>query len=296
MTRLDSKMPYDITMQAIYELDLLFADLKNSVVERLRNIRKRSHHKSSREDFQDFAKYCVENQFTCITFNYDDIFDEELWRVKSIYFVDPEQGKYWHPDGGYGFFCRPSTLLVREHPVEMDYRSTSMYLLKLHGSMNWRLKLGCPQTFMADWLVHYESWASVEDDFAVENIPARPETQQAERHLEREPFIVPPVLTKSGLVEQPVLRLIWSLAHQVLKEATQVTFIGYSLPATDTAAGALLREAIHTKDIRIVNLAKSPEEKGQLRRSYEDVLGKLEDDQFYWGDASVWAAERQYEM
>ena len=112
-------------------------------------------------------------------------------------------------------------LLVREHSVEMDEDSMSMYLLKLHGSMNWRLKLGCPRPFMADWLVHHESWASVEDDFDYENIPARPEARQAERHLETEPFIVPPVLSKSGLVEQPVLRLIWSLAHQVLNGATE---------------------------------------------------------------------------
>ena len=124
-----------------------------------------------------------------------------------------------------------------------------MHLLKLHGSMNWRLKLGCPSPVMADWIVHHEHWA-LEGDTLDEGAPERLnvndpytqlDTQQAELYLEAEPFLVPPVLTKSGLVEQPILRLVWSLAHRELMKADRVTFIGYSLPTTDIAAGTLFR-------------------------------------------------------
>jgi len=52
------------------------------------------------------------------------------------------------------------------------------------------------------------------------------------------------VLSKSDLVAQPVLRLVWSLAYERLSRAEAVTFIGYSFPATDTAARLLFGEAL----------------------------------------------------
>lgn len=60
--------------------------------------------------------------------------------------------------------------------------------------------------------------------------------EDIESHLEREAFIVPPVLAKSSLVEQPILRLIWSPAFKKLETAKNVFFGGYSFPVTDLAA------------------------------------------------------------
>ena len=177
MTRLDSKMPYDKTAQSSHELDLLLADLREFLLTRLRNFKNGPPLESEINALQSFARYCVENEITCITFNYDDSFDEVLWRVKRVRYLDDDTDrKYWHPDGGYGFFCRPSPLLVREGgrgSVVMD--KTSMYLLKLHGSMNWRLRLGCPQPVMADWLVHDECWIS--EEITLGDRPAQQQTE-----------------------------------------------------------------------------------------------------------------------
>jgi SIR2-like domain len=84
-----------------------------------------------------FGRHCIEAKVGIVTFNYDDFLDEALWRVKSVIraFGEP----YWHPDGGYGFFCRPSPSTVTDTDI---YRDRSTALFKLHGSMNWRPILG----------------------------------------------------------------------------------------------------------------------------------------------------------
>ena len=76
-------------------------------------------------------------------------------------------------------------------------------------------------------------------------------------------MIVPPVLSKSGLVEQPVLRLVWSRAFTELATAHEVTFIGYSFPTTDIAVRTLFSEAMEDlprENITIVNLASDESE------------------------------------
>src|SRR5437016_9103985 len=134
--------------------------------------------------------------------------------------------------------------------VSMD-RPRSL-LLKLHGSINWRSRLGEVTPHGPAALLHHENW-----------IPqaglVQYESQQIESHLEPAPFIVPPVLVKSELSAHPVLRVVWELAHDTLAHATIVVFIGYSFPATDLASRILFRETLANRanlNVRIVNIAR----------------------------------------
>src|SRR3989442_15319419 len=108
---------------------------------------------------------------------------------------------YWHPDGGYGFYCRPSLSSVRDFPVGWMDR-TSMLLLKLHGSMNWRPLRGALAPYRIDEILHEENWL---DDPELNRL-RQDVASEILAHLEPEPFIVPPVLMKSILTEQPMLR------------------------------------------------------------------------------------------
>jgi hypothetical protein len=104
---------------------------------------------------------------------------------------------------------------------------------------------------------------------------------QAEKYLDRDAFIVPPVLTKNALSEQPVLGLVWSRAYEVLEEADHVVFIGYSMPLTDVGGGFLFRESLDhlhpREDITIVGYAQSEEERtnppAALVDAYRAVFG-----------------------
>ena len=99
--------------------------------------------------------------------------------------------------------------------------TTSMELLKLHGSLNWRVRRGHLAPYTMDAIVHHEAWLPVEEQ------PGQPGNAAIEDHLEPEPFIVPPVLAKTDLGEQPTLRLVWHKAFNALRSAQKVVFVGY---------------------------------------------------------------------
>ena len=267
MTRLDSLMPYDYAENAgnaANEYGFLLSELKRAFLDRLYEARKgKIHH----DELKRFAEYCVADKCCCITFNYDDFVDEALTQTGS-----------WSPDRGYGFFCQSSQEVVASTEAQMT--ASMLLLLKLHGSINWRPKLGYASPVAIDSIMHHQEWF----DFS-------PGDPQDSNHLEPEPVMVAPVLSKSSLVEQPVLRLVWSHAFASLETAHEVTFIGYSFPATDMAARTLFSEALKDlprEDITIVNLSREESEAEVTRERYRSVLGDIPDGQFHFDGALEW--------
>lgn len=280
MSRLDSRMPYDFEHGANEELSLLLKEVKFSFNIRLDAAKKGQFFST---ELAAFSKYCVHKNITCISFNYDDVFDQTLWEYKKI--VDLGQPPYWHPDGGYGFFCRPSASCIRDTAAFMD--KTSMLLLKLHGSTNWRIRRGYGRPHVIDAVVHHELWLPQHRNMESDQ-------ELIELHLEPESFIVPPVMVKSTLVEQPILKLIWSIAYRELERAEKVVFIGYSLPKTDMASSFLFSEAlrnIKVSDVQIVNLAFDESQKKALRETYREVLPGIKNEQFDFRGALDWSKE-----
>ena len=267
MTRLDSLMPYDYAENAgnaANEYRLLLSELRRAFLHQLQNARKGEIH---REDLNRFAQFCGSNRCDCITFNYDDFLDEAL-----------EGTNDWNPYWGYGFFCPSSRDTVASGQEWIAY--PDFLLLKLHGSINWRPKLGYASPVAIDSITHHHEWS----DLGYVD-------PQIDGHLEPEPVMVPPVLSKSGLVEQPALRLVWSHAFAKLETAHEVTFIGYSFPTTDMAARTLFSEALKDlprEDITIVNLGREDSEADATRERYRTVFGDIPDGQFHFGGALEW--------
>lgn len=281
MTRLEGLMPYDYDMEGLEELRLLLSELKGRFLVRLEKAKQGEFHS---EELAEFASYCIEQQIACITFNYDDILDRALWEVNRVSTI-MTHASYWHPDGGYGFFCRPSVSCINMVSVSMD--QAAMLLLKLHGSINWRIRLGFPQPYGVDALVHHEPWSPSLMDY---QDPVDPDV--IERHLDPDPFIVPPVLMKSALVEQPILRLVWSQAFGALRRADRVVFVGYSLPVTDIAARFLFGEALQRLSpdrIEVVNLAPKAAQRMPIRAAYRAIFPDLDNEQFKFSGALKWA-------
>lgn len=281
MTRLDGRMPYGFERGFGEVLGLLLFEVKQSLVQRLEAAKQEPR---DTEVLAGFSRVCVNNRITCVTFNYDDAFDEALFNVAASYDPPPTLPN-WHPDGGYGFFCRPSLLGVEWAPVSMGI--SSMQLLKLHGSINWRPRRGASRPYSIEAIAHHEEW------YRPPGSPEQVSLKTVALHLEPEPFIVPPVLVKSALVEQPVLRIVWTLAYEALQQAEQVAFVGYSLPVTDIGASFLFREALEKLDqtrIRVVNLPKDDAaESAKLMDAYRGVFPGIADAQFEFRDALEWA-------
>ena len=102
------------------------------------------------------------------------------------------------------------------------------------------------------------------------------------------------MLSKSDLVAQPVLRLVWSLAFERLSTADSATFIGYSFPPTDTAARVLFEEALADLPpaaITVVNLETDQGRIQALKSRYRDVLGPIPDDNFFLDGADSWVKQ-----
>jgi hypothetical protein len=278
MTRLEGRMPYDFDQRANEELDMLLIELKRSFIQRIRLAREKS---GNIEELQGIAKHCVSNGITCITFNYDDVFDEALWKVAGS--MTPISKPYWNPDGGYGFFCRPSACAVEDISVQMDIKP-AILLLKLHGSINWYPRRGYLRPYSVDAIMHHEAWYDAEH---------YRETEEAiSMHIEPEPFLVPPVLVKSAIVEQPILRLLWSIAYKALLSAQKVIFIGYSCPLTDIAVRTLFEESLRLPprdNIFVVNLASNRSEQRKIINKYREVFSYIPEKQFNFGGALEWA-------
>lgn len=285
MTRLDGRMPYDSWRGADEELGLLLKEIKHCFMRRLNEAKAGEQHSN---ELAAFAEYCVQGGITSITFNYDDVFDQALWEVKPVESEGRIELPYWHPDGGYGFFCKPSIVCIRDVSTYMD-ELVSILFLKLHGSVNWRIRRGFPHPLGVNAIVHHEEWFPYPSF-----LPVEPDPETIELHLEQEPFIVPPVLVKSVLVEQPILGLVWSLAYEELAKADEITFIGYSLPITDLAATFLFSEAVQERvipNISVVNHPSNNEVRNAIMDSYKRVFPGIRDEQFDFRDALEWSNE-----
>lgn len=277
LTRLDG-LPYDRSDAAL-QLGLLNLDVHSLFIKRLRQAKSRSNvHK---EDLKRFAKHCIDHNITCITFNYDDVFDQALWEENPVY--RPLHNPHWTPDGGYGFFCRASASCVIDTPMFMD--TTSPLLLKLHGSINWRIKRGAARPYSVDAIVHHEDWWKPQRREPVD-------MNSIELHLEPGEFLVPPVLAKTSLLEEPILKIVWDRAFHELLAADEVFFIGYSCPVTDLAMSLLLTEAFPSEHARVwvINKAEN-DDQARVKDAYRAVFPHITGGQFIFRDALEWARE-----
>lgn len=288
MTRLHERMPYDNKRALKSELDILLEQLKINIKRKIEYAKDQGGYSS---DLHNFAKHCIDNRINCITLNYDDFLDEAIYNASDR--THNQELEPWHPDGGYGFFCKPArdVICFTSHYMEL---TCPMLLLKLHGSINWYPKLGTSSPYSLDSLLHLESWCN-EEEPVLTHIPHP--TQEKERaailsHLESQPFMVPPVLSKSPILEQPVLSIIWDKSYDILSKAKHVTFIGYRLSPVDLSARFLFEESLnllYPENITVVNLASNDSDKSSLKRLYRDSFGNIPDNNFYLDGALPWS-------
>src|SRR6266851_6435133 len=101
-----------------------------------------------------FANHVISQKTHCITFNYDDFLDNALWEWRTQY----GNGRGWSPDRGYGFPCRSAQSCLQEVPPLRQ--PSQMLLLKLHGSLNWRVPLGYAKPSPLEVVRHHEEWST----------------------------------------------------------------------------------------------------------------------------------------
>jgi hypothetical protein len=192
---------------------------------------------------------------------------------------------------GMDSFAPPSEALVQGNTLALGHSST--LLLKLHGSINWRIKRGAALPFQLDTILHGSSWCTLSSD-----IIAAPEAEVVERHLDPIRFIVLPILMKSDLTNQFCFGLLWSEAYKKLRKAARVVFIGYSMPRTDIAAACLFGEALqNSNQIEVVSCAADENQRAAMEfliSAYQAALPQLRETQFHFDGAIHWLKEDHF--
>jgi len=181
-----------------------------------------------------FNRYRTEKSLpTIITFNYDLVLERALFQVliNTIYspydnrvpfdnirldyqysHFPPQTYKVEYANYGYDSSSSGTILKPYSLPDHLTVEAANVEILKLHGSLNFPI--------------------------------AKPKSDEAMLSLtdvRDNPYVLPPISNKQS---NSVGNSSWRIALQRLREAKNVTFVGYSLPKTDTYMQFFLKAAL----------------------------------------------------
>ncbi len=184
---------------------------------------------------------------TVITFNHDLVIENEIERRARL-------RKRWCLDQGYGSISADFNLLVplNEDPVfrlhedgECDH-ANPISILKLHGSLNWVVKLSSKRP-TANFLktgggkgkLHLVSRSQIEGREFFRRAPKG----SGRLRWDLWPVVVPPVYAKQSM-RAKALEQTWSDARKAIRAADRIVFFGYSLPELDVEAEKLMERGL----------------------------------------------------
>jgi len=288
MTRATTVMPHDedvTPFTAVHELGILLDAVQGCHIKRLRL----SPTDECRELLNGFAEYLLRREIDCVSFNYDPLLDAALFLAShpdSTGRPSPRGTPRWHPESGYGFYCPSTEALL--FGLAKDVLESAMVLLKLNGSLTWLPRLREPWPYRLGSVAH--------NDWRLRSLSeiSTPLSRRdfLNKHFEMGPYIAPPTMSRSTLVDQPILSLVWRQAYERLQLAQEVVFIGYSFPASDYVARWLFQEGLaEGACITVVNYAQCESVKQGIRASYREMFPDLGDGQFRFDGAVAWVEE-----
>jgi hypothetical protein len=182
---------------------------------------------------------------TLITLNYDGLVEAGVRTLKL-----PLATRSESVEPGDVLDDFPSEMGAAGLPLEKGApaaRGSTFRLLKLHGSLDWCWSYGDRTGSTVRRIETGASFGCPPDEPAYRRREARG----------LEPFVVPPTATKSGYYDNPVTRWLWREAAEALRQADQITLVGYSFPPEDLAMSGLIGDAIRRRRnvvVRVVDL------------------------------------------
>ncbi len=187
------------------------------------------------EEYETFLKKICKKDNVIITFNYDLVIENILKLLKKEYH--------------YG--------------VDERHSKNSRLILKLHGSLNWIYCKKCGPVNRHDKIITFE--------------PDTKEICPLCKSDKIRPILVPPMMAKDKQYNDkyfgPIVRETWSLAREVLSDATRIVFIGFSMADEDYFAQGLfkLSQGMNTNKNRKF-IVINPSSDINLKNRYEKVI------------------------
>lgn len=202
---------------------------------------------------------------TIISMNYDFLIDyfifEELLMGVVFTKLPPvsKNNKTIRHDTNYGFDVRNFLMQDGTHRSYQPYKYFQM--LKIHGSLNW---VYCPKCASLDVTIRENGAADIFDGkhAAIGKCVVCGEKYQ--------PIIVTPTMDKD--YSNKFIKSVWSKAKKALKNATEVIFVGYSLPDEDKVLTKMFKKAISASKPKIIVVDRND----YARPRYERLFGNIE--------------------
>lgn len=197
-----------------------------------------------------FLYYCIKENVVLITFNYD-LFIEKICSYLNA--GDQTKRKY-NLVVNYGIKINQSPFNITDEINYCNIIDKDLQLLKVHGSFNWFNIKGSESADINDIV----SLADAEVNEIFQN---------------KTPYFIPMSNTKHKYFSGSFYKTIWSKMNYFIKNAENVTFIGYGFPKTDfdnLVFFSSFKDKI--KDIVISNNPKDLEKKKSLEKIFTTSL------------------------
>jgi hypothetical protein len=216
-----------------------FAKLKNTIAEVLAAAQEEALAGEPPSWFYDLLLLLHYRRNNVITLNYDTIVEVGVTSLLGGPQMEVDVDDLL---GGQPPLAVPS-------PARWQFQQT-MRLLKLHGSLDW---WWVPGDLSGATLVREE----VRSVFG-RRVPI--DDEQRRRAIPgREPFIIPPLATKSRYYRNPLTRQLWRDAFEALAEARRITILGYSLPQVDIVMSGMLGTVLRTEGVTVEVVDPEPD-------------------------------------
>jgi hypothetical protein len=214
-----------IQHQFLKAISAYFTYINNEVILNLSHKNKENISNGKNSYVKNMLHDCV----TVISTNWDTLAEYSLMK-----------NDLWSPIDGYGFKIKS----VPSKNTTVRYPKSQIKVLKLHGSIGWiessdKKEIYLDETYSSHLLIRPKdnNISFSKRRISLADQSTREVRSQGPKRL-GEQFLILPSYIKQ--LDNTYLQSIWNQASTALKKATEVIFVGYSLPSADVAIRALL--------------------------------------------------------
>ena len=204
---------------------------------------------SPKQDLLDKILTCIKPGDTIITFNYDLLIEQELWKRKL-----------WNPFEGYG-------IKFPEPERKGNIPENQIQILKLHGSINWVPKTRDSFTFpFKHFGLSYKH--PFGNTYYFDNLISRDDDKMAKReYYPLDSYLIYPTYIK--YFEERWQYEIMSKAIDSLSKAKMIFILGYSFPEADSISNMLLTQISNSTKIYIIVKGDAIKISGRLKEMFD---------------------------
>lgn len=232
-----------------------YHNIINKLKEYIEFCEDKSFNKETPKWIIDFVLYLHNNKIPIVTFNYDTIIERILLLLSDLKIIKEKINLY-------NIYKGPIFDLGNRYNFTWGIEDQStLQLLKIHGSINWR--------------IHTESNIGNAYFFNIYNVENNYSSiKRIDRYAstDLESLLIPPVYNKESYFNYGIITSLWNDFRNYLKKAKEIYFLGYSLPKSDSYIRNFYK--FYTKSSAKIIIVNTDSNKEKIISNYAEVFNK----------------------